>query len=217
MATAGSTYTIFRPRVYIAPLGSVLPGNKTAFGGAWPTSWVRVQNTEEGVMITPTSPKEDIDTDENGTIGIVPEGGDQINISFTSKTPDMDLLAYLSSFKRQAVAAVPETTAGAGDAKPAYERFSLDKEGRPFMIGIEGTYSAGALDANGGFVRAFGYKVEQTEEVELQFRSRGADAVLSPAANVRCLATSLEAAQLTGTGIQEVDSRFDLFKFSNAV
>lgn len=212
MATAGSTYTIFKPRVYIAPLGSVLPANTVAFGGAWPTSWVRVQNTEEGVMITPTSPKEDIDTDENGTIGIVPEGGDQINISFTSKTPDMDLLAYLSNFQRQVVAEVVDP----GSESPAYERFSLDKEGNPFMIGIEGKYEAGGLDETGGFVRAFGYKVEQTEEVELQFRSRGADAVLSPAANVRCLATTLEAAQLTGTGIQEVDSRFDLFKFANA-
>lgn len=211
MPTAGSTYTIFRPIIRIAALGSVLPANTVPFGGSWPAAWITVQNTEEGVMITPTSPKEDIDTDENGTIGIVPEGGDQINISFTSKTPDMDLLAYLSSFQKQVVAANTDV----GSETPAYERFSLDKEGRPFMIGIEGTYSAGALDADGGFVRAFGYKVEQTEEVELQFRSRGADAVLSPAANVRCLATTLEESQLTGTGITDVDSRFDLFKFKN--
>lgn len=214
--TAGSTYTIFKPRIFIAELGTVLPANKTPFGGAWPTGWVRVQNTEEGVMITPTSPKEDIDTDENGTIGVVPEGGDQINISFTSKTPDMDLLAYLANFQKQMVAAIAETTAGAGDDQPAYERFSLNKEGQPFMIGIEGTYNEGSLSATGGFVRAFGYRVEQTEEVELQFRSRGADAVLSPAANVRCLNALLDPAQLTGTGIQEVDPRFDIFKFDAA-
>jgi hypothetical protein len=300
---AGDTYTIFRQRIFIATLGTALPSSDTPFGGTW-TGWTQVKNTEEGAVISTSVPKEDIDSDENSGLGVVPEGGDQINISFTSMTPDMDLVEYLAQLTKEEVAGTAEvqtltvtapatsdgnvtvtlngvaytvgvtsasegttanlatrlrssanyspslsgwnlsgsgssviftsTTAepklgafslGAGGTGAAgtfaettpgeygYKRFSLDREGRQFMIGIEGKFDENSLYADSGFVRAFGYKVEQTDEVELEFRTKGADAILKPAASVRCLRTQLDPDQLTDSGISEVDERWDLFVF----
>lgn len=207
---AGSTYTILNQRIYIAPLGTPLPALTVPYGGQWPSGWVRVPNTTEGAVISPNVPMDDINSDENDNIGVVPAGGAQINISFTSITPTMDLLDYLMQFEKENYAA--DSTAGT----PAYERHYMNPEGRAFMIGIEGKFPEGGLTDEGGFVRAFGYKVQQTEAVEIQFRSKGSDAALQPAANVRCLSTVLDASQLTGTGIDEVDDKFDIFLIRNA-
>lgn len=207
MADAGTQITVFRPRIFVADVGSVLPALSLALGGEWPSAWKRVPHTEEGAVITPSAPKDDIVSDEaGGPIAVVPAGGAEINISFTAITPDLDLFAWLSSFKRTNVAAVT-----AGTVAPAFTQLNLTPEGRQFMIGIEGEVQEGGLLANGGFVRAFGYKVEQTDEVEINMRRTGEDSALRVAANVRCLNTTLQSSQLTSTGITSPDSRFDMF------
>lgn len=213
MATAGSQITVFRPRIFVAPVESVLPAMSLALGGSWPAAWKQVPHTEEGAVITPSAPKDDIVSDEaGGPIAVVPAGGAEINISFTAITPDLDLFEWLSSFQRTTVAAVVSPA----PAFPGYKRLSLSAEGRQFMIGIEGEVQAGGLLENGGFVRAFGYKVEQTDEVEINMRRTGEDSALRVAANVRCLNTEVVSAQTTGTGITSTDSRFDLFVVEDA-
>ena len=212
MATAGTQVTVFRPRIFVADIGTVLPALSLALGAAWPSGWKQVPHTEEGAVITPSAPKDDITSDEaGGAIAVVPAGGAEINISFTAITPDLDLFAWLSSFKKTNIAAVVGPP-----AMPAATQLNLTPEGRQFMIGIEGEVQEGGLLAEGGFVRAFGYKVEQTDEVEINMRRTGEDSALRVAANVRCLVTELTSAQKTGTGINNPDSRFDMFVVENA-
>ncbi len=204
---AGKQYTIFRQRVMVAPVGTALPPIDTGIGEAFPTGWEEVENTEEGAMVTFSVPKDDIDSDEKGNIGVVPEGGDSISIAFTPMTPTMNLAAWLSGLQRSEV-----TASGTGaTATMAHERLWLDKEGKQFMICIEGEMDADGLYDEGGFVRAIGYKVEQTDEAEWQFRTKGGDAVFRPAATVRCLKTTVSATQMENSGIQETDDRFDIF------
>jgi hypothetical protein len=192
----------------------VLPALSLALGANWPTGWKQIPHTEEGAVITPSAPKDDIVSDEaGGPIAVVPAGGAEINISFTAITPDLDLFTWLSSFKDTTRVAVT-----GANAAPAHTQLSLSAEGRQFMIGIEGEVQAGGLLANGGLVRAFGYRVEQTDEVEINMRRTGEDAALRTAASVRCLNTTLAASQYpASTGIIAPDSRFDIFVIENVV
>jgi hypothetical protein len=208
---AGNQITVFRPKIYVADVGTVLPGMDVALGGAWPAGRKLVPYTEEGAVISPSAPKDDINADEvGGSIAVVPAGGSEINISFTTLTPDLDLFSWLSSFNKTTVAAVVGPP-----AFPEYSKLSLTPEGRQFMIGIEGELDENSLVAEGGFVRAFGYKVEQTEEVEINMRRTGEESALRLAANVRCLTTTVESAQLTATGISNPDSRFNMLVVEN--
>ncbi len=211
MATPGTQYTVFNPNIYVAPIGTVLPALNVGYGGAWPTGWFKLRHTEEGAMITPSAPKDDITSDEaGGSIGVVPAGGSEITIGFTPITPDLNLFKYLSSMALdQSAAAVAATTTS--PAFPAYERYALDPQGQQFMVGIEGSFEAGSLTEFGGFVRAFGYKVEQTDEVEINMRKTGEDAVMRLGAEVRCLVTEVAPAQIANTGITQTDTRFDMF------
>lgn len=210
---AGSQYLIFRPRIFVAPLGSVLPALSVPLGGAWPNAWHRIPHTDEGATITPSAPKDDITSDEaGGAIGVVPSGESEITISFTPITYNLDLFTYLSSLEiKQDVAAVTGATPA-----PAHKRLALTPEGRQFMFGIEGTFQEGTFTADGGFVRAFGYKVEQTNDVDINMRRTSDDAVLRLEAEVRCLVTTVAASQTTGTGITGTDERFDMFVVPNA-
>lgn len=217
MATPGTIYTIFNQRIHVAPLGTKLPKLTLPKGGNWADAtlgdpaWKRIPHTEEGAVVTPTAPKDDINSDEaGGSIGVVPAGGSEITIGFTPITPDLELFSWLASFNLEEVAAV--TTVGS--ERPAYKRASLTPAGRQFMVGIEGQLDAGGLTANGGFVRAFGYRVEQTEETEINMRSTGEDAVLRVGAAVRCLVTEVTTVQKNG--IPTTDSRFDMFFVENA-
>ncbi len=213
----GTQYTIFKPHIWIATVGAKLPKMNKGYGSNWadPTvgdpKWTKVPHTEEGAVISPSAPKDDITSDEaGGAIGVVPAGGAEITIGFTPITPDLDLFSYLSSMQlAQDVAAV--TNADPNLAYPAYKRFALTPEGKQFMIGIEGTFSQGSLTEHGGFVRAFGYKVEQTDEVEINLRRTGEDAVMRLGAEVRCLNTTVAATQIADTGITATDERFDIF------
>lgn len=201
---AGQTYTIMRQRVYIAPLGTPLPGMDIAYGGAWPSGWVRVPNTDEGAQITISNSLADITSDENGLLGVVQDDSAEVTIAFTVTTPSMDLVQYIARFDKEAVAAA--------SPYPAFERYSLAKEPPAFMVGIEGKFDADSLYDTAGFVRAFGYKVIQSEDTELSFRTRGGeDAVFKPAASLRCLQTTLDPAQLQNTGITTTSGKFDLF------
>jgi hypothetical protein len=210
---AGSQYLIFRPRIFVAALGTVLPALNVPLGGAWPTGWHRVPHTDEGATITPSAPKDDITSDEaGGAIGVVPSGESEITISFTPVTYNLDLFTYLSSLEiKQDVAEV----AAPAPAMPAYKRLSLTPEGRQFMFGIEGTFQEGTLTDEGGFVRAFGYKVEQTNDVDINMRRTSDDAVLRLEAEVRCLVTTVASTQIASTGITQTDERFDLFIVPN--
>lgn len=220
---AGSQYLIFRPRIFVAPLGTKLPPMNLAKGGNWNAGitdpvkkWFNIPHTDEGATITPSAPKDDITSDEaGGVIGVVPSGESDITIAFTPKMYDLDLFTYLSSLVvAQEQAAV--TNADPLLAQPAFKRLALNVEGRQFMFGIEGTFDEGTLTDKGGFVRAFGYKVEQTNDVDINMRKTTDDAVLSLEAEVRCLVTTVDpTTQLTGTGISQVDQRFDMFVVSN--
>lgn len=212
MPAAGTIYTIFKPRIFVADLTAKLPKMSLELGGDWKDAtkgdvkWNQIPHTEEGAVITPTAPKDDINSDEaGGSIGVVPAGGAEITIGFTPITPDLDLFTWLASLSVESVAANVTT----GNEAPAYKRLSLTPEGRQFRIGIEGTLDPGSLTEFGGFVRAFGYRVEQTEEVEINMRRTGEDAVMRLGAAVRCMTTNLTTAEKNG--IAKVDSRFDMF------
>lgn len=203
----GTQYTIFRPRILVAEVGTVLPAMSVAYGGSWPVGWHVIPHTEEGAVISPSAPKDDITSDEaGGAIGVVPAGGSEITIGFTPLTPDLQLFTWLSSMQL-----AQDVSADAMTSMPAYQRYALTPEGKQFMIGIEGTFGEGSLTEEGGFVRAFGYKVEQTEEVDINMRRTGEDAVMRLGASVRCLATTVTSTQKASTGITQTDSRFDLF------
>jgi hypothetical protein len=220
---AGTQYLIWRPRIFIAALGTKLPGIDIPEGGDWNTDitpgpgvteWHRIPHTDEGATITPSAPKDDIVSDEaGGAIGVVPSGESEITISFTPITYNLDLFTYLSSL--QVSQDVAESVVPGSEA-PAYQRLSLTPEGRQFMFGIEGSFQEGTLTDEGGFVRAFGYRVEQTNDVDINMRRTSDDAVLRLEAEVRCLVTTVSSAQLADTGITETDERFDLFVVPNA-
>lgn len=299
---AGQKVTIFKPTIKVAPVGTALPANSLAAGLSW-TGWTDVPNTEEGALITVTNPTDDIMSDENNIISVVPSGEGAVNFSFVSVTPEVNLMKYLAQFGEQIVAGTFEiqtlTVAGtvtgtstivvslydstgiartynvalaASDASTAvatkiaaainadtsrqwdavastsvvtltskfyanapqatsttvagitsitgatttpgvegYRRHFVDPKGKTFMIGVEGTYGNDSLYAYGGMVRAFGYEVQQTEDVEMSFRRTGEDAVLKLAANVRALKTVVSSAQIASTGITSTDDRFDMF------
>lgn len=217
----GTQYIIFRPKIYVAEVGTRLPKLNTPLGGDWNsgittgTRWHHVPHTEEGCVISPTAPKDDITSDEaGGAIGVVPSGESDITIGFTPMTYNLDLFTWLASLQRaQEAAAV--TNADPTLAYPAYKRLALTPEGKQFMFGVEGTFQEGTLTDKGGFVRAFGYKVEQTNEVDVNMRRTGDDAVVRLEAEVRCLVTTVAAAQTTGTGITQTDQRFDMFVVPN--
>lgn len=213
----GTQGIIFRPNIWVAPLGTKLPKINAPFGANWADAaighvdWKKVNHTEEGAVIATSAPKDEVESDEaGGTFMLVPGGGAEITISFTPLTYDLDLFTWLASLQQQQnVSAVsnPDPLL----AFPAYRRFSLTPEGKQFMFGIEGVYGEGSLTENGGYVRAFGYKVEQTNEAEVNFRRTGDDAVARIEAELRCLSTTVAPSQLTGTGITATDQRFDLF------
>lgn len=307
MAPKGTEYTIFKPRIFVAAIGSVFPSLGLPLGMDWPSSWFRVRHTTEGCTITPSAGKDDITSDEaGGAIGVVPSGDSDITIGFTPLTPDLDLFSYLSNMQAKSDNAAlneqitfdltgsPVATAGsvsiglngtlqnvavaAGDTAdtvagklaaasytgytvartgtvviftkgtagastiapsftnggtgvtlavgspsisrpftPAHKRFALNPEGRQFMFGVEGEYSPGSLTEFGGVVRAFGYKVEQTNDVAINMRKTTDDAVLRLEAEVRCLTTTVTATQKAGTGMTETDDRFDMFFVPNTV
>lgn len=300
---AGSKVTIFKPKIKVAPTSTVLPANSVAYGASWPTGWTDVPNTEEGALVTVTNPMDDISSDENNVIAVVPTGESAVNISFTSITPEINLLKYLAQFGEQIVTgtfeiqtltvvgsatggttvvtlydstgaaraynvalansdtnsavatkistAINADTGRQWDAVPSsgvvtltakyyqdapqatatitgtgltsitgatttpgvagYRRNYVDPLGKTFMIGVEGTYGNDSLFAFGGMVRAFGYEVQQTEDVEMAFRRTGEDSVLKLAANVRCLKTVVSSNQIASTGITSTDDRFDMF------
>ncbi len=220
---AGSQYIIFRPRIYVAPLGTKLPAVSLPRNGDWNDDisdpvkkWFRIPHTDEGATITPSSPQDDITSDEaGGVIGTVPSGESDITIAFTPKTYDLNLFTWLSNLvTQQEVAAV--TNADPTLAFPAYKRLALDVTGRSFMFGIEGEFQEGTLTDKGGFVRAFGYRVQQTNDIDINMRKTTDDAVLSLEAEVRCMVTTVDpATQLTGTGITQTDERFDMFVVPN--
>jgi hypothetical protein len=300
---AGTGITVFRPKIRVADVGSVLPALSLAQGAAWPAAWKIIPHTEEGLVITPSAPKDDINSDEaGGSIAVVPAGGAEINMSFTPLTPDLDLFSWLASMKTttrtasnevvtlevtagattsanvtttlngvgvttavlntdtaasqvatkiRATAFTGWTTGGSGTTVtftktatgastsaptfsggttgatgtiavtsgyyPDHKQLQLQPEGRQFMIGVEGEVDRGGLLDKGGFVRVFGYKVEQTDEVEINMRRTGEDSAMRVAANVRCLNTVVTTTQTLGTGINNPDTRFDLFSVENAV
>lgn len=300
---AGTQITVFRPKIRVADVGSTLPALSLAFGGTWPAAWQTIPHTEEGLVITPSAPKDDINSDEaGGSIAVVPAGGAEINMSFTPLTPSLDLFSWLASMKKTTRTASNEvvtltvtagattsgnvtttldgvgtttavlntdttaaqvatkvrattftgwTTGGTGAVVtftkvatgasataptftvaatgaagtiavtsgyyPDHTQLQLTPEGRQFMIGVEGEVDRNALLDKGGFVRVFGYKVEQTDEVEINMRRTGEDSAMRVAANVRCLNTTVTSTQTLGTGINNPDARFDLFALENAV
>lgn len=218
----GTQYIIFKPNIKAAPLGTKLPSMNTPIGGDWNLGstdpnqkWFDLPHTDEGVTISPSAPKDDITSDEaGGAIGVVPSGESEITIGFTPITYNLDLFTWLASLQiQQEVAAV--TNADPTLAYPAFKRLALTPEGKQFMFGVEGYFSEGSFTEKGGFVRAFGYKVEQTNEVDINMRRTGDDAVVRLEAEVRCLVTTVSATQRAGTGIPATDSRFDMFLVPN--
>jgi len=220
---AGTQYMIFRPNIWVSALDAKLPKMNKGYGSNWSLAdvadpkWFKVEHTEEGAVVSPSAPQDDITSDEaGGAFGTVAAGGSEITIGFTPLTPNLDLFTWLSALQEaQSVAAV--TNADPLLAMPAFKRFALNPEGKQFMVGIEGEFQEGSLTDGGGFVRAFGYKVIQTEETEINMRRTGEDAVVRLGASLRCLATTVNPTQYAGTGITEVDKRFDFFMVPNVV
>lgn len=212
---AGDTYTIFRPRIMVAPVGSVLPAlpSPTATNPnpevVWPSSWLRIKRTGNGAQITVNAPMQDIVSDEVGLIGVVSAGTENVAIAWQTRTPDMSIVQKLAHFLKTSVAA----NATATPPVPAHDIYKLEAGSQPFMVGIEGNIQKNALTVGGGKVLAFGYNVMQTENTQLAFRTTGNDSIVQPSANVRCLPTTLDPTQVpasTALAISNLDEKFNL-------
>jgi hypothetical protein len=190
-----------------------LPSLKLALKAAWPTGWIKVPFSANGVNVTFVNPRVDIQADEVGILESVGSGADTINAAFQPRTPRMELLQYISGFRKAAFAAV--SNADPTLAMPAYEQYYLDPtaENR-FMFGLEGYARAGGLHETAREIKFFMYGAQPTANAQWAFRApRGADALLQPNVELRALPQALETTQLTGTGIQATDPllRSDLF------
>src|SRR5918993_2410054 len=105
---AGDTYSILRPRIYVAPVAAttILPAIPTpTFANpnpdiTWPAQWMRVKRTGNGAQITVNAPMQDIVSDEVGVIGVVSAGTENVSIAWQTRTPTMDLIQKLAHFTK---------------------------------------------------------------------------------------------------------------------
>lgn len=211
---AGDTYTIFRPKIMVAPIGSVLPALPAVTFAApnpdvvWPAAWMRVKRTGNGAQVTVNAPMQDIVSDEVGLIGVVSAGTENVAIAWQTRTPDMQIVQKLAHFLKTTVAA-----SVGPPVVPAHDIYKLEAGSQPFMVGLEGNIQKNGLTQYGGKVLAFGYNVMQTENTQLAFRTTGNDSIVQPSANVRCLPTTLDPLQVpstTGLAIANLDEKFNL-------
>lgn len=210
---AGDVHTILRPKIRVAPVGSVLPtiGNTATDPIVYNSSWELVKRTGNGAQITTNSPMQDITSDEIGVIGVVSAGTENVTIAWQTRTPQMKLIQYLAHMSKTSVT----SSVAAGSEHPQYDVYKQDVGSQPFMVAVEGTYGTGGLTEFGGKVLALGYYVLQTENTQLVARTTGADAIVQPAATVRCLPTVLTTTQVpaTGAGVLSaaaLDEKFNL-------
>lgn len=108
MAVPGSFVTVLEPRTYIAPRFTKLPAMSLPLDSAWPTGWIKVQNTANGVQITFVNPHQDVTSDENGVIASLPSGADTINMTWQSRTPEDFLLRSIGGLVKVPTAARPQ-------------------------------------------------------------------------------------------------------------
>ncbi len=213
---AGDVHTILRPKIRVAPLGTVLPNFTAAntTGITYDTAWELVKRTGNGAQITMNAAMQDITSDEVGVIGVVSAGTENVTIAFQTRTPSMKLIQYLAHMNKTSKAAAPGPP-----AINAMDIYWQDVGSQPFMIAIEGSYGAGGLTEFGGKILCIAYNGIQTENTQLVARTTGADAILQPAATVRALPTVLGASQIAaGAGITlaDVNEKFNMFVFPKA-
>lgn len=111
MATPGQFITILEPNTFVGellPSPAVLPSRNLPVGDAWPTGWIPVQNTANGVQITPINPHQDVTSDENGVIATLASGADTINLTWQSRTPEERLVKWISGFAKRTTPAQNE-------------------------------------------------------------------------------------------------------------
>lgn len=108
MAVAGSFISILEPRTKVALPGTKLPAMGLDLDATWPTGWIPIQNTANGVQLTFVNPHQDITSDENGVIATVPSGADTINATWQSRTPEENLLKWIGGLALQVHLAAPQ-------------------------------------------------------------------------------------------------------------
>lgn len=100
----GHDITVFEPVVWFSPNQGtqVLPKRGLAYNADYPTGWIKIPYTANGVQITFVNPKQDINTDEIGVLKSVPAGTHTINVTLQARTPFKELVQKISSLKKTA-------------------------------------------------------------------------------------------------------------------
>ena len=142
-------------------------------------------------------------------------GGTGGTVTFTATVAGYrsgDASVSITAATQTAAFSVNPTTQG----RSAYERFTLDPSvDNAFLLGMDGHFPANSIRAQAGKARMIAYKVEQTDNPQLHFRTRGNDALLQPVMTARCLNSTVQSAQVAGLtfGTPDLDKngRIDLF------
>lgn len=143
-------------------------------------------------------------------------GGSAAEVVFTQITPHAVTATVAASFDAGATGATATfatTDPGFQAYRKAVIRFNLDPTvNNEFMCGIEGKFGDHSLEEQGGVVRSFAYRAQNTENPQVAARKSGADAPIQPVANLRCNPEVLLDTQWKPSGMPAVDEygRWDM-------
>ena len=102
---AGETFAVFKPITYWAPRGTAIPDRSVPYEGDWPSEWVRLYDTVNGIQATFRRPKGAVVSEERGRLGSIDTGDEGITFGLQAITPTMDLLQKISSLSKTSKAA----------------------------------------------------------------------------------------------------------------
>lgn len=203
---AGTRETVLKPRTAWAVAdGTVaLPGRALARGGALPTGWNDVEDTQNGVLITPRDPTVPWVSDERGRIANLPGDDPGITMAFNDRSPAWNLISRLGRWEKTSLALEAAVT-GTG-AHPEYPQtdiygFRPGEIPRQIMIMVEGEVQRGGLFNVKTMARFLAFYADPTAGVPLAARSRGNDSPVVANIALECMPGDITSAMLTGTGI----------------
>lgn len=100
---AGRKITIAEPKIWFSPNPGtqVLPDPDLPYGADWPTGFLQIPYTVNGMQWTMVNPQQDIPADEVGILDTVPSGADTINVTLQARTPTMELIEKIAGFAKQ--------------------------------------------------------------------------------------------------------------------
>lgn len=207
---AGSTYTVWRPQIYWAPVGSAIPDITVTYGTAWPSPWVEVKDTVAGIQLTPQNPTDPLQGDRSGIVAYLPTGAGTVQVAMQLLYPTMDFLAAIGPFQKVSVA--EDTT----NNRPAYYTLNY-APGMPsrIMLGWDGLAEAGSLVDQQSLLRTVCFSVMLADDVAWSERNTGgSDAAFTPDLTLQATPSVVDSTQLpTNMAPTVVDpqGRFTLF------